>query len=303
MGKAIFHTQNKIKIDLAEGDSVFGRKTSDTYVIKDDQVSSKHFRISVFGEVSCIEDLGSKNGTYVNNKKIEAKTVLSNHDEITAGSHHFVFLNDTDSEQEFTESNRDPLLAPMAKDQKIMTPVILERDEDAALAHSMQIKNELSIDLQIKRFENEIEILRKKRQLLLDKEQKKRELLSHRKEIFDRVGREFDNLIIKNALQEKSILDEVLKLRERADYLERQVAIYKEKCLFEANEDQLFEHTNKDYPTEIAEVDEKITVCYKKMDFLRRKEEAMTLNEKAELEKQMKAIQDKINAMSGSKKS
>lgn len=64
-----------------------GRGTSNDVVINDSVVSTSHAKITIsdFGEIS-IEDLNSKNGTFVNGKKI-TKAVLTSSSTVVLGNH------------------------------------------------------------------------------------------------------------------------------------------------------------------------------------------------------------------------
>jgi DNA-binding winged helix-turn-helix (wHTH) protein len=72
-------------IELAEGESVIGRALDAAIHIDSSEVSRRHARIVVEGEVATIEDLGSKNGTYLRGRRIAAPARLENADEITIG--------------------------------------------------------------------------------------------------------------------------------------------------------------------------------------------------------------------------
>ena len=48
-------------------------------------VSRRHARIVVSGDAATLEDLGSKNGTFLRGKKISKPELLSNGDEICLG--------------------------------------------------------------------------------------------------------------------------------------------------------------------------------------------------------------------------
>lgn len=65
-----------------------GRSSSSDYVISDSVVSSSHALITVSdsGDVY-IEDLGSKNGTFVNGAKIKSKTTLTSSSTVLLGNH------------------------------------------------------------------------------------------------------------------------------------------------------------------------------------------------------------------------
>ena len=67
-------------------DSVeLGRDASASVTIEDDQVSRRHARISVQGGQAAVEDLGSTNGTYVNDQPIAGQRPLQAGDKIRIG--------------------------------------------------------------------------------------------------------------------------------------------------------------------------------------------------------------------------
>lgn len=59
--------------------------TSDIKINDDVMVSRTHARISLERGLLWIEDLGSRNGTYINNKRIEKKTLLRSGDRVNLG--------------------------------------------------------------------------------------------------------------------------------------------------------------------------------------------------------------------------
>jgi DNA-binding winged helix-turn-helix (wHTH) protein len=71
---------------LMNGANLIGRDQDATIQIDARGVSRHHARILVSGEAATIEDLGSKNGTYVNGSRITAPARLSEGDEIGLGS-------------------------------------------------------------------------------------------------------------------------------------------------------------------------------------------------------------------------
>jgi len=72
-------------ITLTEGEIVFGRGPDSAVWIDDESVSRRHARLRIAGGAARLEDLGSRNGTFVNSRRIEA-AVLSDKDEIRLGS-------------------------------------------------------------------------------------------------------------------------------------------------------------------------------------------------------------------------
>lgn len=94
MAKFIVKFGNEVvdHIDLTQGDMKIGRKPGLDIQLDNLAVSGEHANIFTIGEDSFIEDLGSTNGTLVNNKKI-TKHHLKNNDVITIGKHELVYIN------------------------------------------------------------------------------------------------------------------------------------------------------------------------------------------------------------------
>jgi DNA-binding winged helix-turn-helix (wHTH) protein len=71
---------------LGEGEHLIGREGDCRIVVDVAGVSRHHARIQVAGRQALIGDLASKNGTYVNRRRIAAPTPLEHLDEITLGT-------------------------------------------------------------------------------------------------------------------------------------------------------------------------------------------------------------------------
>ncbi len=67
-------------IELQQGETIIGRERLGT-----PDASRRHARITVSGTKITVEDLGSKNGTFVGGHRIEGPTVVHDHDEIVFG--------------------------------------------------------------------------------------------------------------------------------------------------------------------------------------------------------------------------
>ena len=74
---------------LREGRTVVGRDSAAEVFLDDTTVSRRHARLVVDGPSVTIEDLGSKNGTFVSGRKVDGPSALKDGDEIQVGS---VFL-------------------------------------------------------------------------------------------------------------------------------------------------------------------------------------------------------------------
>jgi two-component system, NtrC family, response regulator AtoC len=68
-----------------DGELTIGRTATTTITIEHDQVSRTHARIQRHGDLIEIEDLGSRNGTWVNGERIDGRRRLVSGDEISIG--------------------------------------------------------------------------------------------------------------------------------------------------------------------------------------------------------------------------
>src|SRR5919106_4209265 len=71
---------------LADGDHVIGRDPDLELFLDSASVSRHHARLSIAGDRATIEDLGSKNGTFVGDRRVTSTTILGDGDVITVGS-------------------------------------------------------------------------------------------------------------------------------------------------------------------------------------------------------------------------
>ncbi len=71
---------------------VIGRSPDSDLVVEDPAVSSRHAAIRWDGEQAVIVDLGSINGTFVNQKKLSGYAGLTTGDQLGFGRAHFIFL-------------------------------------------------------------------------------------------------------------------------------------------------------------------------------------------------------------------
>lgn len=96
MAKIILKFNNDVvdHFNMNQGDMKIGRKPGCEIFIDNLAVSGEHANIFTVGEDSFIQDLGSTNGTLVNNLKI-TKHHLKNGDIVTIGKHTLVFLTES----------------------------------------------------------------------------------------------------------------------------------------------------------------------------------------------------------------
>jgi DNA-binding winged helix-turn-helix (wHTH) protein len=74
------------EIVLSEGENILGRGPESIEWIDRDTVSRRHARIVIAGDSVTLEDLASKNGTYLRGERLEAARPLADGDEIRLGS-------------------------------------------------------------------------------------------------------------------------------------------------------------------------------------------------------------------------
>jgi DNA-binding winged helix-turn-helix (wHTH) protein len=79
------------EIALEKSENLIGRDSAAAVWIDDVSVSRRHARISVDESGATIEDLGSKNGTYVRGRKIVKRARLTDRDTIKIGPARLVF--------------------------------------------------------------------------------------------------------------------------------------------------------------------------------------------------------------------
>jgi DNA-binding winged helix-turn-helix (wHTH) protein len=85
-GTATFWVISDAPIALREGENILGRDPEVTVWFDRPGVSRRHARIVVSGDEATLEDLGSRNGTFVRGERVVAPSVLQDGDEIRLGS-------------------------------------------------------------------------------------------------------------------------------------------------------------------------------------------------------------------------
>ncbi len=73
------------EVALGLGENLLGRDEAAVVWIDDALVSRRHARIVIDGRGAVLEDLGSRNGTYLRGKRVEAPSKLADQDQFTIG--------------------------------------------------------------------------------------------------------------------------------------------------------------------------------------------------------------------------
>jgi DNA-binding winged helix-turn-helix (wHTH) protein len=89
---------------LQPGDNVLGRSEAASVRIDVPGVSRRHARIVVRDDRATIEDLGSKNGTFLGERRLDGPTPLCDGDRLRLGRHLFVFRRGGSAASTWSES-------------------------------------------------------------------------------------------------------------------------------------------------------------------------------------------------------
>jgi hypothetical protein len=92
----LFHIKdiNKAK-HFSKTPIIIGRSTTSDCIINNETISSKHALLSFHHNQWWLEDLESKNGTFLNEHHLTTPAVLTNNDQVTCGEISFtVFIQD-----------------------------------------------------------------------------------------------------------------------------------------------------------------------------------------------------------------
>ena len=93
-------------IGLSPGENILGRDESAVVEVDLPGVSRRHARIVIEGARATLEDLGSKNGTYLREVRLDAPAVLADGDGFRLGRHLLMFRDAPGSASTRTEGSR-----------------------------------------------------------------------------------------------------------------------------------------------------------------------------------------------------
>jgi len=80
-----------VEVALLSGENVIGREGDGIRIVKSTTVSRRHARIVIAEQMATVEDLESKNGTYINSRRVSGPTPVVDGDQIRLGSLLFTF--------------------------------------------------------------------------------------------------------------------------------------------------------------------------------------------------------------------
>ena len=124
MGKLVINFQDEWigDVNLKLGDTTIGRSPSCDIVLDDKRVSKKHAAIKTVGVTSTIRDLGSTNGTFIENDRVEQHE-LRQGDTITIGEHTLIYRDDVNLDAPAFGTGTGASMAPTNSQEK--TKVIM----------------------------------------------------------------------------------------------------------------------------------------------------------------------------------
>jgi len=116
------------EIPLDREETTIGRKPENTIHIDNLAVSGRHARVLKIGNKCILEDMGSTNGSFVNNKQI-TKHILQHGDSILIGKHVLTFVN-----IEEKAAQPEPVSAAQEEDDVDKTMVISPQARSAMIS-------------------------------------------------------------------------------------------------------------------------------------------------------------------------
>ena len=93
------------RISLQEGENILGREPENGVPVDSPTVSRRHARIVIGAGDAMVEDLGSKNGTFLRGEQVSASVRLTDGDEIRVGSVVLIFRMQSAGGSTMTETS------------------------------------------------------------------------------------------------------------------------------------------------------------------------------------------------------
>lgn len=130
-------------IPLEKKETLIGRSKGCNLILQAPSVSRKHSLIKIIAEDVYLEDLGSRNGTYINGVRLECETLLRSADIIRLGEMEFTFQTDLPEEEDEDDSEKTQIDIKKQQESNFVTKFNLSSREEEVfylLIKSLKIK-------------------------------------------------------------------------------------------------------------------------------------------------------------------
>ncbi|MBI3897824.1 MAG: FHA domain-containing protein [Gammaproteobacteria bacterium] len=119
MGKLVIKFQGKLigEVNLKLGDTKIGRKVGCDIVLNDNAISGEHAVVKTVGMKSSIQDLGSTNGTFIENKRVQQHE-LKHGESVIIGGHTLIYRDDLNLDVPVLGKQPAPAVPPPAPQEK-----------------------------------------------------------------------------------------------------------------------------------------------------------------------------------------
>lgn len=137
----LFKGNRPHRIELTEESYTIGRHHGCQVILDNDAVSRRHARIVLKGDAFFLEDLQSRNKTYLNGNLVQSPTALGDNDIIRICNHHIIFLTDST-----TDSSRQQVILTGGKEDSTRIKAVHDtvgRSSDLGLVEGARPREKL----------------------------------------------------------------------------------------------------------------------------------------------------------------
>ena len=139
--------------NLSDGNYIVGRSSASRIVLAYADVSERHALIAIRNESATVEDLKSANGTYVNGRQIDRRTILSDDSIVQVGSTVMRITRTKEAAQKEPEAAKSAVAAVKPPVPPVPQAQVPKTDPQATMRRKIreQIQDELIVRMDLKR--------------------------------------------------------------------------------------------------------------------------------------------------------
>ena len=139
--------------NLSDGNYIVGRGSASRIVLAYADVSERHALIAIRNERATVEDLKSANGTYVNGRQIDCRTILSDDSIVQVGGTVMRITRTKESAQKEPEAAKSAVAAVKPPVPPVPQAQVPKTDPQATMRRKIreQIQDELIVRMDLKR--------------------------------------------------------------------------------------------------------------------------------------------------------